>query len=65
RELNRHIINCQIILRIKMPGSIEIVKNFFFKRVTMEFLARSSPFEATLWNERLASLTDRLTDNSI
>ncbi|KAF9816164.1 hypothetical protein SFRURICE_003715 [Spodoptera frugiperda] len=31
--------------------------------VTMEFLARSSPFEATLWNERLASLTDRLTDN--
>uniref|UniRef100_A0A2H1VBU1 SFRICE_022912 n=1 Tax=Spodoptera frugiperda TaxID=7108 RepID=A0A2H1VBU1_SPOFR len=31
----------------------------------MEFLARSSPFEATLWNERLASLTDRLTDNSI
>ncbi|KAF9800965.1 hypothetical protein SFRURICE_014138 [Spodoptera frugiperda] len=44
---------------------LEIVKNFFFKRVTMEFLARSSPFEATLWNERLASLTDRLTDNSI
>ncbi|KAF9823325.1 hypothetical protein SFRURICE_019134 [Spodoptera frugiperda] len=47
------------------PCSPEIVKNFFFKRVTMEFLARSSPFEATLWNERLASLTDRLTDNSI
>ncbi|KAF9797340.1 hypothetical protein SFRURICE_006322 [Spodoptera frugiperda] len=29
------------------------------KKVTMEFFARSSPFEATLWNERLALQTDR------
>uniref|UniRef100_A0A2H1V8X7 SFRICE_003313 n=1 Tax=Spodoptera frugiperda TaxID=7108 RepID=A0A2H1V8X7_SPOFR len=36
----------------------------FREAVTMEFLARSSSFEATLWKEHLASLTDRLTDNS-
>ena len=28
----------------------------FFKRVCMEFLARSSPYEATLWNGQLDSL---------
>uniref|UniRef100_A0A2H1W245 SFRICE_031986 n=1 Tax=Spodoptera frugiperda TaxID=7108 RepID=A0A2H1W245_SPOFR len=69
RELfNRHIINCQIILNIKMHGNMYcryIVPTCIYNRVTMEFLTRSSPFEATLWNKRLASLTDRLTNNSI
>ncbi|KAF9807032.1 hypothetical protein SFRURICE_011176, partial [Spodoptera frugiperda] len=78
RELcKRHIINCQIILKIKMCGSMLIRLHWTLAHtrqcsntitsytVTMEFLARSSPFEATLWNERLASLTDRLTDNLI
>lgn len=31
----------------------------------MEFLARFSPFQATLRNEHLCSLTDRLTNNSV
>ncbi|CAH0696564.1 unnamed protein product [Spodoptera exigua] len=40
----------------------------YLKRVTMEFLARSSPTESTLWNEQIASLrglTDTLTLQNI
>ncbi|KAF9791765.1 hypothetical protein SFRURICE_020164, partial [Spodoptera frugiperda] len=41
-------------------------KNNILKYIllTMEFLVRSSPFEATVWNEQHI-ITDILTDNSI
>lgn len=31
----------------------------------MEFLARSLPYESTFWNQVVASLMDRLCNNSI